>query len=435
MFSDPVWALPFVGLLLSMAFFPIAAPRLWVAHDGKIALAWILAAVVPMLLVLGGAETLHRVAHVMLLEFVPFILLIGTLYIITGGIVIRGVAGGTPAGNTLLLGIGTALAGWIGTTGAAMILVRPLIAANRGRRHSAHVFVFFIVLVANIGGALSPLGDPPLFLGFLRGVDFFWPTTHLGPTALTTGAALLVAFFLLDRTLARRDPPRPIEPARFAIEGKRNIALLAALVLVVMTTSQLSLGTAFVLFGIEIPGAGLARDGLLAVLALASIVMGGKGRAGNGYSWAPVAEVAKLFAAIFITVLPVIEMLRLGPEGPFSALFRLLGPAESPNDSAFFIMTGVLSSFLDNAPTYLVFFNAAGGDAAHLMGPAASTLTAISLGAVFFGANTYIGNAPNLLVRSVVEGSGIRMPSFFGYAAWALVLTAPVYAALLLLRF
>jgi Na+/H+ antiporter NhaD/arsenite permease-like protein len=436
------WAIPFAGLLLSIAIMPLAAPDIWHHHYGKISAAWALAFIVPCLLMYGASVTLYELMHTILLEYVPFLILLFALFTVAGGVLIKGNLHGSPGLNTSILGIGTLIASVTGTTGAAMLLIRPIIRANDNRRHNAHVIVFFIFLVANIGGSLTPLGDPPLFLGFLKGVSFFWPTTHLFLPMLLVAVILLAVFYVLDWYLFHIDedyPPKPdpTPDSRLRIVGWVNVALLGAIVAVVLMSGVWKPGISWTVNHIEIELQNVVRDVLLLVIAWVSWTITRMDiREGNGFTWGPIVEVAKLFAGIFITIAPALAILRAGKEGSLAPLVALVtGPDGQPNDIWYFWLTGILSSFLDNAPTYLVFFNLAGGDANVLMGALASTLAAISCGAVFMGANTYIGNAPNFMVKAVVEEAGIRMPSFFGYMAWSCAILVPLFVLLTVLFF
>jgi Na+/H+ antiporter NhaD/arsenite permease-like protein len=321
-----------------------------------------------------------------------------------------------------------------------MLLIRTVIRANDDRKHKLHVFVFFIFLVSNIGGALTPLGDPPLFLGFLKGVDFFWPTTHLFSEMLVCVLVLLAVFWAIDSYWYRKEghlrrDPTPESPVR--LQGGINIVLMVAIVGIVLLSGTWKPGVEFTVFHVTLELQNVVRDlGLIAICALSLTLTRRELRAENGFSWGPMAEVAKLFAGIFITIAPAIAILKAGSEGALAPLVALVtGPDGQPNNVWYFWLTGILSSFLDNAPTYLVFFNLAGGDAESLMGPLALTLAAISAGAVFMGANTYIGNAPNFMVKAVVEESGIRMPSFFGYMAWSCTILLPLFVLLTFIFF
>lgn len=432
----PLWAVPFAGILLSIALVPLMAPHFWHHHFGKVAAAWALLFLVPFAATFGGHALAANVVHAMLAEYIPFIVLVGSLYVVAGGICVQGNLHGTPRLNTGILALGTVLASIMGTTGAAMLMIRPLLRANDNRKHVAHVVVFFIFLVANAGGSLTPLGDPPLFLGFLKGVEFFWTTRHIFPETLFLCGSLLVIFYFLDRHyfLNREEelPPRldPTPDSRgIRIDGKANFVLLAAVVGLVLMSGLWKPGIVFDVMGTEVALPALVRDVSLVLIALVSLaITPGSARAGNEFNWAPILEVAKLFAGIFLTIIPVIAMLRAGVDGPFGAVIRAVSDSNGqPIDGMYFWATGILSSFLDNAPTYLVFFNTAGGDAATLMTRDATTLAAISAGAVFMGAVTYIGNAPNLMVKAIAEGRGVRMPSFFGYMLWSVAVLMPLF--------
>ncbi|MBS0307833.1 MAG: sodium:proton antiporter [Proteobacteria bacterium] len=437
-----VWGLPFAGLLLSIALCPLLLPQLWHRHYGKVALFWALAFLLPCVLVFGGSTVLHGVTHALLGEYLPFIILLTALFTVAGGICVRGNLHGTPALNTGLLALGTLLASFMGTTGAAMLLIRPLIRANDNRRDAAHVVVFFIFLVANAGGALTPLGDPPLFLGFLKGVDFFWTMRHILPETLFLCGALLVIFYLLDHYRYAREgilPPQcdPTPDAAIRLDGKINFLLLIAIIGLVLMSGLWKPSVDFTLFGTTVELQNLLRDGALLVVILLSLTLTPQAaRAGNAFSWEPMWEVAKLFAAIFITIIPVIAMLRAGAAGGFAPVVNAVTDASGePINTMYFWATGVLSAFLDNAPTYLVFFNTAGGDPHVLMTTFAPTLAAISCGAVFMGAVSYIGNAPNLMVKAIAEERGIRMPSFFAYLGWSCMVLMPLFIAMTLIFF
>jgi len=434
------WMLPFIGILLSIAILPLAAPRFWHHHFGKVSAAWAALVIVPFAAIHGVPTAVYETIHLLLLDYIPFIVLLFALFTVTGGIHIRGNMHGSPSMNTALLAIGTVLAGWMGTTGASMLLIRPMIRANDDRRHKIHVFVFFIFLVSNIGGALTPLGDPPLFLGFLKGVSFFWTTEHLFSEMLLCTIVLLILFYGIDsywyRKEGRKKPdPTPESPIR--IEGGVNIILLAVIIGIVLVSGTWNPGVHFTVFHVTLELQHVLRDvALIAVSILSLKLTPRQVRTDNAFTWAPIAEVAKLFAGIFVTIAPALAILRAGPEGVLAPLVALVtGPDGRPLDVWYFWLSGILSSFLDNAPTYLVFFNLAGGDPATLMGALASTLAAISCGAVFMGANTYIGNAPNFMVKAVVEEAGIRMPSFFGYMAWSSAILLPLFVLLTLIFF
>ncbi|WP_291331097.1 sodium:proton antiporter [Desulfovibrio sp.] len=437
-----LWAIPFVCMLLSIAVLPLALPHLWERHFGKIAACWGMAFLVPCLMIYGFSVALYEFLHIILLDYIPFLVLLFTLFTVAGGVRLTGSLVGTPAVNTGLLAVGTVLASCMGTTGAAMLLIRPLLRANAHRRYRAHSVVFFIFLVANIGGSLTPLGDPPLFLGFLKGVDFFWTTTHLLTKTSLLAAILLVIFFALDSVLynkegcpqpaARNDAPEE----KLGFEGGVNLLFLLGVVIAVLASGLYPLGELVSVFGVPVEAQNLLRD--VALLCLAGLSLrftSRRCRELNGFSWAPIEEVAKLFFGIFISMIPAIAILRAGTDGALAPLIRLVSQDGQPVNAMYFWLAGILSSFLDNAPTYLVFFNTAGGDAQRLMHEMPATLAAISAGAVFMGANSYIGNAPNFMVRSIAESDGVRMPSFFGYMLWSVGILVPLFALLTWLFF
>lgn len=437
------YALPFVALLLGIAILPLVAARFWHHHYGKYAAVCALAFLIPFALQFGAGAATTGFVHALVAEYIPFIVLLATLFTVAGGIYFSGNLHGTPTLNTGLLAIGTVLASFMGTTGAAMLLIRPLIRANDNRRHSVHVFVFFIFLVANVGGSLTPLGDPPLFLGFLKGVEFGWTLRNILPETTFLALSLLAIFFAIDRYYYRKEGVVPNDPtpdspeSALRIHGKVNIVLLLGVVVLVLMSGTWKPGVAFVAAGAEVGWQSLARDiGLLALLGLSLKLTPAMAREGNQFGWAPMAEVAKLFAGIFLTMIPVLAMLKAGLQGPFAPIVASVTDAQGqPVPLMYFWATGALSGFLDNAPTYLVFFNLAGGDAQALMTQFAPTLAAISAGAVFMGALSYIGNAPNLMVKAVVEDRGLRMPSFFGYMAWSVGILLPLLVIMSLIWF
>ena len=440
---SPLWIVPFAGILLSIAVAPVTAPTFWHHHFGKTSAFWALAFLVPFAVYYGVDMAVREVAHTLLAEYVPFIILLLALYTVSGGIHIRGNLHGSARVNTGILALGTVLASIMGTTGAAMLLVRPLLRANDNRRHRAHVVMFFIFLVANIGGALTPLGDPPLFLGFLKGVDFFWTTKAMLWPTLLASAMLLALFYVVDAWFWRREgearvperDPTPDRPIR--MDGKINFLFLLGILIAVLVSGVWKPGISIDIAGTTRELQGIVRDVSLLAITWASWRWTPQSvRHAHHFTWGPIVEVAKLFAGIFLTIIPAIAMLRAGSEGALAPIVALVTSADGrPNDALYFWVTGALSSFLDNAPTYLVFFNLAGGDAAVLMGTMASTLTAISLGAVFMGANTYIGNAPNFMVKAIAEARGVRMPSFFAYLGWAMLVLTPIYALITVVLF
>ena len=438
---SPLWGVPFAGILLSIALLPLMAPMFWHHHFGKVSAAWALAFFIPFSVVFGPGVATAGLVHALVAEYIPFILLLTALFVVSGGIYIRGNLHGSPLLNTGILAIGAVLASFMGTTGASMLLIRPLIRANDNRKSCTHAVVFFIFIVSNIGGSLTPLGDPPLFLGFLKGVEFFWTVGHIWTDTLFLICTLLAIFYVLDTWLYRKEgivrPDPTPDTKSFGFDGAINFWLLLVIVALVLMSGIWKPGVSFNIAGTEVGLPGILRDvGLILVTFLSLAVTPGKVHVDNQFGWGPMQEVAKLFAGIFLTIIPVIAMLQAGTNGPFGAVVRAVTNADgSPNPAMYFWATGLLSSFLDNAPTYLVFFNTAGGNAQALMTTMASTLAAISAGAVFMGANTYIGNAPNLMVKAIAEDRGVRMPSFFGYMLWSGGILLPLFILVTFLFF
>ncbi len=430
----PLWSIiPFAGILLSIALFPLVAPHFWHNHFGKVSAFWGAVVAVPFLLVFKG-EALHEILHVYIADYIPFIILLWSLYTVAGGILLKGRLRGTPIVNTCMLAAGTALASWIGTTGAAMLLIRPFLRANSYRKKKTFMVVFFIFLVCNIGGSLTPLGDPPLFLGFLHGVPFFW-TFKILPHMLLASGILLALYFILDTINFRKEalPDKEENEEKLKLVGSINFLFLAGIVAAVLFSGLVHLGEVSI-FGIERSVQSLIRDGAMVLMGLLSLKFTPWSiREENEFTWFPIEEVAILFAGIFMTMIPALAILRAGEEGAARALI-----ASVREPYHFFWITGGLSSFLDNAPTYLTFLNTALGRffagvpektaVAHLISQKGIYLEAISAGAVFMGANTYIGNAPNFMVRSIAEEAGIEMPSFFGYILkYSLVILIPIF--------
>jgi len=437
-----LWIVPFCAMLLSIAVFPLIMPHFWHENFGKASLFWALCFLIPAYFEFGGSVVLYEVIHVVLLEYLPFVILLFSLFTVAGGVRLTGTLQGTPVLNTVLIGIGTVLASCMGTTGAAMLLIRPIIRANEHRQRKVHIIVFFIFLVANIGGSLTPLGDPPLFLGFLKGVSFFWPTEHMFLPFLCMSGILLVVFFLLDMWMHSREPnqaPVVETKEKIGIEGKVNILLLGGVVAAVLMSGLWPKEYRYALdvYHVPLEIQNVTRDVILLFLAYLSWKLTAiESRKANAFNWFPIIEVGKLFGGIFMTIIPAIAILKAGAQGALSPVIHAVSTENGdPINSMYFLLTGILSSFLDNAPTYLVFFNTAGGDAHYLMGAGATTLLAISAGAVFMGANTYVGNAPNFMVKAIAEERGVKMPSFFGYMLWSFGFLGPLYGLIMYIFF
>ncbi len=438
MHAIPLWTLaPFAALLLCIAVLPLAAGRFWDSNRNKALVSLGLALPIAVWLALAhGAAGWLELGH-KAMEFTSFIALLGALYVISGGVFVRGSLAGTPLVNTALLAAGAVLASFVGTTGASVLIIRPLLRANQKRTRKTHLVVFFIFVVSNCGGLLTPLGDPPLFLGFLKGVPFEWTLNLWREWALVNGALLLI-FNLWDQWALNRDEverPEPLleevqqhEP--FGILGAHNLALLGAIVAIIYASgSGLGHGGTPWPFGAQ-------EAGMLAVAAASWVFTNREIHRVNNFSWHPIVEVAALFSGIFVAMTPALLYLN-----EHAADFGIATPAH------FFWATGALSSFLDNAPTYLTFAaTACGLDGIPLEGRYLATylarggdnadiLAAISTGAVFMGANTYIGNGPNFMVKAIAEHSGVRMPSFFGYMAYSGAVLLPLFALTTLVFF
>lgn len=434
------WGVPFIGLLLCIATGPLFFHHFWEHHYGKIAAFWAACVVVPLYLLFPAADATAGIAFAMLLEYLPFIILLFALFTVAGGIFVQGNIHGGPVTNTAILAIGTIMASFVGTTGASMILIRPIIRANDNRRHNVHVVVFFIFLVSNVGGALTPLGDPPLFVGFLKGISFFWTTTNLFFETMLVAGILLGLFFALDSYLYAKEgvtriDPTPDTPVR--IKGLESLFFIAIIIGAVLLRAEWKPGIAYKLLGVELQIQDIVSNLIMLAAALGSLkLISQDNRVANGFNWGPILEVAKLFAAIFICIVPVLAILAAGRNGAAAPLVALVSNADgSPNNVMYFWLTGLLSSFLDNAPTYLVFFELAGGNPQVLMTTLATTLAAISTGAVYMGANTYIGNAPNFMVYAIAKDMGVKMPSFFGYMLWSGVILMPIFVLVTVLVF
>jgi Na+/H+ antiporter NhaD/arsenite permease-like protein len=446
----PLWTvIPFAALLLCIAILPLATPHWWEHNQNK---AYIVAALsLPMVIYfatawgdVGREELLHKV-----LEYVSFIILLGSLYIISGGIYIRGSLNGTPLANTGLLALGTIISSFIGTTGASVLLIRPLLRANRSRKNVAHVVVFFIFTVSNCGGLLTPLGDPPLFMGFMKGVPFEW-TLRLWPIWLTVNLALLVIFNIWDQfALDREEKARPgsqleevMKHEPLGVDGALNFVFLLGIVATIYCSGNFPIaGRLPWPFGIQ--------EGIMAALAAAAyFTTAPSNRENNKFTFGPIIEVAVLFIGIFITMTPALLILNAwGDTGEFGR--EVAGQKLTVSEPwQFFWVTGLLSSCLDNAPTYIAIAATACGihNVPVADGPylkeflakgdlTARLLAAISCGAVFMGANTYIGNGPNFMVKAIAEEGGVRMPSFFGYILYSAAILIPIFVVVTLLFF
>ncbi|MCX8515799.1 MAG: sodium:proton antiporter [Alphaproteobacteria bacterium] len=425
------WWLPFGGLLLCLGLMPLFFRHLWDKHFDKITLFWLAITLLPLLIFFGWRETGGVLLVMLLHDYLPFLILLTALFVMAGGIVIKGYFDGRPSRNLQLLLLGTLLASFMGTMGASMLLVRPCLRALKRRRHHAPMLVFFIILVGNVGGALTPLGDPPLLLGLLRGIDFFWPLQHIWAPFLLLAGGLLLLFYLVDSYCWRREGLHMVHANRasepLTIAGSHNFIFLLITMGVLLATTGGDHGAGGV-FGLA-PMA-IIRDVVFILLALLSYLTTSKTiHQANAFNLAPAKEIAILFLGIFITLLPVMKLLA-GATGQTLAQHALTNDAGGHNPVAYFWFTGLFSSLLDNAPTYLLFFQLAGGDPQWLMTSGAKILLAISMGAVFMGANSYIGNAPNMVVRTLADSYRLRVPHFFAYSFYAAIILVPFYLLL-----
>lgn len=434
-----LYCIPFAGILLCIALFPLIMPTWWEEHQAPVVLAWSLAFIVPFVMGFGAHHTAEVVLECIINDYLTFIVLLFGLFCVAGNITLEGDLAGSPRINVGLLLFGTLLSSWVGTTGASMLMVRPIIKMNSWRKRKRHIMIFFIFLISNIGGCLTPIGDPPLLMGFMRGVPFFW-SLRLLPILAFNAAVLLFVFYHLDMRAYRKDIAEGRKPdiskpgTEIRIAGLHNLIFLAAIVVAVLLSGTLPSLPLFrnadgTVRGIPILGevtltwpAVIEIAIILASAWLSFRTTSAKVRTENHFTWGAIKEVAILFIGIFITMQPALMILKangasLGLDSPYQMFWA----------------TGALSSFLDNTPTYLVFLTTAGslgfteGLATALGTVPAKMLVAISCGAVFMGANTYIGNAPNFMVKSISDENGVRMPSFFGYILWSLGFLVPVF--------
>ena len=439
--SLPLWScIPFAGMLLSIAIIPLIRPEWWEKKKPWVVLFWSLLFLIPFAVAYGLGTASERFLESIIGDYLTFIVLLFGLFCVTGNISLEGDIKGTPLTNTILLLLSALLSSWIGTTGASMLMIRPIIRANKYRPHKTQIAVFFIFLVSNIGGCLTPIGDPPLLMGFMRGVPFFWSLSLL-PVMLMNFGILLIAFFIIDTIFYNKDKKLGMsyniakedkKPIR--LRGAHNIIYLVMIVVAVILSGILPTMPAFQNAEGEVIGLHILGEVSLTVPAMIEIVIiliaaalslittKKEVREANHFSWDAIQEVAVLFVGIFVTMIPALLILKAkGGELGLTEPWQM------------FWATGALSSFLDNTPTYLVFMTTAGSLGAStgvstIVGTISQQmLMAISCGAVFMGANTYIGNAPNLMVKSIAEENGMKMPSFFGYMGWSLSCLIPVF--------
>lgn len=434
-FSNIMWGIPCLGIIFSMSFIPPISAKFWNQYSRHVFVFWTLTYVICAGCVFGLSPAVISVFDAIFSDYISFVIQISTLFIVSGGIFINLAVRSTPAFNTAFLFGSSLLAGWIGTTGTATLMIRPMLRANSHRHYRVHLMVFFIFLVANIGGAFSPLGDPPLFVGFTNGIDFFWFAKHLYPYIFGTLFFLCAIFFLIDTQLLKVEKRirkknklpenKDDDDNEFRIKGKFNIILLA---LVLVTVMFCNFDAKFAVFGKNYHWSSVARNIILLTISWISLKFTKRSiRERNNFSLAPIHEVAELFAGIFITATPIIEMLHQGTNGSLKWIFeQITHNGEFVLQKCFWI-SGLLSSILDNTPTFLIFFHLTSGNAQDLMTTHANLLTSFSIATVFMGALTYIGNAPNLMVRSISRNYGVKVPSFLEYMLWSFGILIPVF--------
>lgn len=418
----PLWAsIPFLFMLLTIAVGPLLFPHWWEKNRNKLIVSLLLG--IPTAIYLIAQGLTHNLMHQMVFDYVPFIILLGSLFTITGGIHLSGDIKAKPTTNTLFLALGAVLSSFMGTTGAAMLLIRPVIRTNAQRKYRVHTILFFIAIVANAGGLLTPLGDPPLFLLYLRGASFTW-FLHLLPAWAFVNISLLIIFFFVDRYYHKREPQQNIILDKTSVEPIRLHGNINFLFLLGVVLSVAFLNEQYLPFIKSNAYFGFIREGVILLMAILSLIFTQKAhREANKFSWSPIIEVAYLFLGIFVTMGPALLYLSQNAHS-----FGIETPAQ------FYYATGALSSFLDNAPTAVSFHNLAlglfgdSGGAGFVTGIPEMILIAISLGAVFFGAMTYIGNGPNFMVKAIAEENKIPMPSFFAYMyKFTLIVLLPLY--------
>lgn len=429
-------AIPYAVLMLALALCPLALPRIWHAFEKHILTIIGIWTFVVMVRAEGIHQAIHNFSHMLIHEYIAFLAILFALFVVAGGIHVQFNVSDSLKNNVLILLGGAILANFIGTTGASMVLIRPFLKLNHNRPYKTHLGIFFIFIVANIGGSLTPLGDPPLFMGYLAGVDFGWTLIHGWQPFIIVIASCLCIFAVIDRMKNKHNFSQRNDVS-ITIDGRLNLALMIAVVAVTLLTPTLSPDPVSTIMGIGISWQDIIRDFSYVTIGALSWWLTPKHiHHQQHFNFEPFKEVSRIFLVIFLSLIPISAMLKLGANGPFHALFNFAHAHSTPIDVRYFWATGGLSAFLDNAPTYLLFFKMAGNDAQTLMHQLPSTLLAISLGSVYMGAISYIGNAPNFIVRSIAKQSGVEMPSFIGYMVWSCIILLPIlYCISLFLKY
>ncbi len=461
----PLWmCIPFAGLLLCIAIFPLVKAEWWEEHQPHAVALWSILFIIPFALRYSAGTAIETVLECLVNDYLTFIILLFGLFCVAGNITMSGDLAGSPRVNVGLLALGTLLSSWIGTTGASMLMIRPVVKMNAWRKKKRHIIIFFIFLVSNIGGCLTPIGDPPLLMGFMRGVPFFW-SLHLAPILFFNMIVLLTIFYFIDKRAYRKDIANGLKPdiskpgTEVKLRGAHNLIFLVMIVAAVILSGTLPSLSQFQDAAGNVLGVHLFGEVTLSYPAIIEIIIilaaaflsfkttNVEIRRENHFTWGAIQEVAVLFIGIFITMQPALMILKanganLGITEPFE-MFWATGFLSSflDNTPTYLVFLTTASSFLDNTPTYLVFLTTAGalgfteGMVTTLGTVPIKMLMAISCGAVFMGANTYIGNAPNFMVKSIADENGVRMPSFFGYLLWSFGILVPVFVLDMLIFF
>ncbi len=419
------WGVPFCLVLIALTIAPILIPKIWHNHFGKIIFGLSLSFLLPYYYIYGSESTLYVFLQCMIHDYIPFLAMVGSLYIVSSNINIVLPFNGTPLSNTMILSFGTLAGSVMGTMGASSVLIRPIIEMNKNRKYKSHIFIFFIFLVSNIGGCFSTLGDPPIFLGYVNGIPFLWATEHLFAPTIFVSLVLLVLFYIYESFVYRREAAASEAPKAFVINGWLNVIFAILIPTILLFIEWWGIDVSFKFKYIEIFLKDTVRDICLVLIGLISYLFSSNKREDYLH---PIGEVAKVFFGVIVTIYPLMIMLEQGKDGPLGYIIRLLDNDIISKNEAYFWLSGIFSVFLDNAPTYLVLFSSVGVPPEILSGAMSKTLVAISTSSVYFGALSYIGNSPNYMVKSVLTQHNVKMPGFFTYMLIACGILLPIFA-------
>lgn len=433
-FTNLTWCMPFILCLLSISFMPLLFKEFWHKYSFATLLTFAIITLVSILVVFSFHDFVHTIVHVLFNDYIPFIVLLLALFVVSSGIYIDFPEAKGPLFNAVFIFIVSHFSGWMGTTGATILFIRPFLRINAHRKNKIHLILFFLFLVSNIGGAVSPLGDPPLFIGYLKGIDFFWFFNHLYKYVFCITLFLCTLLFVIDAYLWKKEGLDSADMfkvnLKFNLVGVKNIGLIFAILASVILCSFK--GT-FNLFGVEVETASTIRNIIFLAITFISLKFtDDKVRKKNDFTFGPIQEVAEVFIAIFITVVPILNMLAQTKNCPLDFVFKFVAPNGEFVVNKCFWISGLMSSILDNAPTFLIFFHLIDGNAQVMMTQKAHLLTAISLSTVFMGSLTYIGNAPNFMVKSIATENGVNMPSFLRYMMFSFLILIPIFYLLTL---